>query len=151
MALKSTAKSLATARVLKDNLQMRLAQAGVTLNTVRETQDAQGWGVLFVSVGGDEAAEQPVIAIRIRAIDAVSKTVLGGDLFAATPHRIEMAFDATAVTMLQVQAVQHEVDAMGMAVEVKNLTADAAVTTAAMDLAAPALVLDWVRYPNKLG
>ncbi len=150
MALKSTAKSQATMRLLKDNLKMRLAStAGVALNTVRESNDSEGWAMLFVSVAGNEAAEQPVIALRCRAIDAVSKDVFGNDMFAFTPHIIEIASDATAVTVLQLKAVQHEADQMGMTLQLKTVTADAAVTAASMDTATVEATFDWLRWPTK--
>lgn len=150
MALKSTAKSQATMRLLKDNLKMRLAStAGVALNTVREANDSQGWAMLFVSVGGNESAEQPVIALRCKAIDAVSKDVFGNDMFAFTPHILELASDITAVSALQLQVVQHEADQMGMTLQLKAVTADAQVTAANMDSATVQATLDWMRWPTK--
>lgn len=152
MALKSTAKSQATVRLLKDNLQMRLkATPGVALNTIREAFDAEGWAMLFVSVGGNEAAGQPVVAIRCKAIDAVSKDVFGLDMFAFTPHIVEMADEEDAVAALDKAACQHEVSQLGMAIQLKQMADGTAVTAVNMDAAAPLATFDWMRFPTKLG
>jgi hypothetical protein len=152
MALKSVAKSQATMRLLKDTLQMRLkATAGVALNTIREARDAEGWSMLFISVNGNEAAEQPVVAVRCKAIDAVSKDVFGLDMYAFTPHVIEMAWEADAAAALDKAVVQHELSQAGMMLQLKEIAAESAVTAANMDAQAPLATLDWMRFPTKLG
>lgn len=152
MALKSSAKSEATMRLLKDNLQMRLkGTPGVALNTIREARDSEGWSMLFVSVGGNEAAGQPVFGIRCKAINAVSKDVFGNDLYANTPHNVEMAWENGAVTVLQMAAVQYECDQLGMALQMKQIATSTAVTAANMDAVAPLATFDWMMFPNKLG
>lgn len=152
MALKSTAKSGATMRLLKDNLSMRLkATSGVALNSIREARDADGWSMLFVSVDGNEAAGQPVLAVRCKAVDAVSKDVFGNDMFAYTPHIVELAWEIGSTTSLQNAAVQHECDQLGMALQVKAIADGTQVTTANIDAAAPLATFDWMRFPMKLG
>lgn len=73
--MKSTAKAEASARDLKEMLELR----GFA---VAESKDANGWPKLTI---GTDAS------IRIESYDAVSKDVFGNDLKAFAPHMVELA------------------------------------------------------------
>jgi hypothetical protein len=95
--MKSTAKAEAQARVLAEKLTMRLSGSS-TIDTVRQTKDANGWPVLVLSDGANEASGQPVVAIRIKDQDAGSKDVFGSALQAFNPQIME-CFAQTGVAI----------------------------------------------------
>lgn len=151
--MKSTAKAQAQVRVLKERLDFRLSGSS-TINTSRQANDVDGWPMLFLSVGGTEAATNPVIAIRIKAENAISKDVFGGDLIAFTPHDLELAYELksggaqpAASDLVKVMA---EIGKIGMKILVKEIVAATAVTEASMNAAAVAVALESeVTWPTK--
>jgi len=140
----NTAKAVASMRDLQDRLTIKLANAASgRLNTVRAQNDASGYPMLFLSVGGNESEGQPVIALRIEQIDAVSKDVLGNSMNAYNPHIMQIAYelDSTAqakVKILDIEKVDSEIFRMGYRLQVLQITSGTAVTEAAMDAATPA-------------
>ena len=149
--MKSIAKADATVRELKSSLEIRAKAGQMTMDTVRLYKDAQGWPMLVLSVAGNEAAEQPVIAIRVKAVDAVSKDIFGNDLVAFAPHTIEIASEAGAVSRKDLAIADIEVGKVGMKVLVKEIVAETAVTETSMNAAAPVAEIDWLQFPTKLG
>jgi hypothetical protein len=95
--MKSTAKALRTATEIQEKLTLRLA-GSATINTVRADQDANGWPLLVMSVGGNEASGQPVLVLRISAQPAISTDVFGNALTAFNPQIMEL-FSQTAVAI----------------------------------------------------
>jgi hypothetical protein len=135
--MKSLAKSDATLRDLKEVLERRLARYE-SLDTIREARDADGWPMLFLSAAGDESAEEPVIAIRMKSFDAVSKDVFGNDLVAFTPHTLEVATEAdSGVDMADYAETVTECAKRGVLVQIKETAAQTAVTATSMDAAEP--------------
>lgn len=147
--MKSTAKAQAQARELKQKLELRL-KGSASIDQVRQANDAQGWPMLFCSNGGAEAAGDAVIAIRIKAQDAVSKDVFGNDLVAFAPHTIELAYEEDIPSRVDIIKVMAEVQKIGMKLAVKEIAAATAVTEASMDAAAVAASLEFeTQWPTK--
>ena len=151
--MKSTAKAQAQARETKEKLERRF-KGSATIDTVRQANDAQGWPLLICSDAANEAAGQPVIAIRIKAQDAVSKDVFGNDLVAFAPHTIEVAYELDATeaepSRLDLAKVMQEVSKIGMKIDIKEIADGTAVSAASMDAAAVALSLEVeTQWPTK--
>lgn len=154
--MKSTAKAEALLRDVADKLKKRFAGSS-SIDTVREARDSNGWPMLFCSDGGVEAAGNPVIAIRIKADNAVSKDVFGNDLVAFAPHTLEIAYElADAATGKDIEPsrpdllkAQYEALKTGVKVQIKEIADGTAVTAANMDAASAAVELDELYWPNK--
>lgn len=151
--MKSLAKADALLRDVADKLKVRYA-GSATIDTVRAARDAQGWPMLFLSDAGNEAAGQAVIALRIRANDAVSKDVFGNDLVAFAPHILEVAYELAAAnnpipTDADILIAEYEAIKTGVRIQLKELANGTAVTAANMDAAAPAADLDDLYWPTK--
>lgn len=151
--MKSVAKAQALIRDMSDKLKVRYAGSS-TIDTVRQTQDAQGWPMLFLSDAANEAAGQPVIAIRIRAVDAVSKDVFGNDLIAFAPHKLEVAYELTGANNpipadVDLLIAEYESIKTGVAIQLKELANGTAVNEANIDAAAVAIELEDLYWPTK--
>lgn len=152
--MKSTAKAQAQARELKEKLERRF-KGSATIDSVRQANDAQGWPLLICSNGGAEASAAEVIAIRIKAQDAVSKDVFGNDLVAFAPHTIEVAHELDAngkqtPSQLDMAKAMQEVSKIGMKIDIKQIAAGTAVSEASMNAAAVALSLEVeTQWPTK--
>ena len=127
--MKSTAKSEALLRDLKDRLELR----GFA---VAESKDSEGWPKLVV--GSDEAS------IRMEAADAVSKDVFGNDLKAFAPHFIEVA-SRSDMSKADYSQILAEVVKMGADKHIVKEGADLAAAEAA---AGSEFIFD-VRWPTK--
>jgi hypothetical protein len=154
MAIKNLAKAEALVRELKERLELRTAgSAAGRVNSVRETRDSEGYPALVLSRDSDEAAGEPVIAIRIKQIDAVSKDVFGNSMKAYTPHVCDLAYEldgsAPQPAAKDVALAVWELSRTGVKVEVKEIADGTAVTLSAMDAASAALELDDLRWPTK--
>ena len=148
MAIQSLAKAKASMRDLKDRLAYRLAAA--SLDSIREANDADGNPMLFCSAAGNEAAGQPVIAFRISQESAVSKDILGNDLNAYAPHKLEIAWEESAINPAQAIAMAHEALKIGMKAELKEIAAASAVTEANINAADVAASIEFdARFPTK--
>src|SRR3954471_7493395 len=127
----STAKAQACFRDLADKLSKRLAGSS-TIDTVREAKDANGWPMLFLSDAGNEAEAQPVIVLRMSAVDAVSKDVFGNALVAFAPHILEIAYEKTATANkawpanADIQLVEWEAFKIGARTQVKEIASGTA-------------------------
>lgn len=151
--MKSLAKADALLRDVADKLKVRYA-GSATINTVRAARDANGWPMLFLSAAANEAAGQPVIAIRIKAVDAVSKDVFGNQLDAFAPHKLEVCYELTAAdnaipTDKDILIAEFEAIKTGVAIQLKELANGTAVTAANMDAAAVAIEIDELYWPTK--
>lgn len=145
--MKSTAQAQAQARELADKIAKR------TSATVRQANDANGWPMLFVS-SGNEAAGQPVVGIRISAVDAVSKDIFGNATSAYAPHNLEFAYELTAAdnpvpTDARLLACMFDATKTGIKMQVKEIANGTAVTEASMNAAAVAQELDELYWPLK--
>lgn len=146
--MKSLAKAEALLRDVADKLKIRLPA-----KTIRSARDSAGWPMLFIS-GGNEAAGQSVIALRIRAVDMVSKDVFGNDTSAYAPHALEVAYELTATdnpipTDSDVLTCEFEAIKTGVKLQLKELANGTAVTAANMDAASPSLELEDINWPTK--
>lgn len=128
--MKSTAKSLAWTRDLKDRLVFR----GFA---VAESFDADGWAKLTL--------DTDIASIKIVGQDAISKDVFGNALVAFTPHILYFASRDNAMSTLIASELMIEIAKLGIKVVVQThatvlATAEAAVGTE--------LQFD-VQWPNK--
>jgi hypothetical protein len=154
--MKSTAKAEALLRDVADKLRKRFAGSS-TIDTVREAKDSAGWPMLICSDGGVETAGNPVIALRIKAADAVSKDVFGNDLVAFAPHALEIAYelgDQNAEADIEpsradLLKAQYEALKTGVKVQIKEIADGTAVDAAAMDAASVAVELEDLYWPTK--
>lgn len=150
---KSTAKADAMSRDLKERLGFRL-EGSARIDTVREARDAAGWPMLFLSDGGTETAGNPVIALRIKAVDAVSKDVFGNANVAFAPHELEVAYELDGTEgepdRKDLAIVLYETTKIGMKTLIKEIADATAVSEASMDAAAAAESLEFdVLWPTK--
>ena len=153
MALSSTAKAESLIRKLQENLGFRLA-GSATIDTIRELKDSQGWPALMLSDAGNEAAGQPVIAIRIKGHDAVSPDIFGNSFQAYTPHYVDIGYELDGSeaepSRLDLAKVLHECTKLGACVRIRQIADATAVTLANMDAAAVAAELEFeLRWPTK--
>ena len=150
--MKSTAKAEALARDLAEKLKVRYA-GSASIDTVRQAKDAQGWPMIFCSDAGNEAAGQPVIAIRIRNVDMVSKDVFGNDTFAYAPHALEIAYELDSANIepsrTDLLIAEYEAIKTGVKVQLKEIADATAVTEASMNAAAVTLELEDLYWPTK--
>jgi hypothetical protein len=155
MAIKNLAKADALLRRLAEDLKIRTkGSAAGFVDTVREAKDSQGYPFIVLSDNGNEAAGQPVIFIRIKQIDAISKDIFGNDLKAYAPHICELAYELDTgnqafVRRLDLAKVMFELVQSGVKIQVKEIANGTAVTAANVDAASAALELDWLRWPTK--
>ena len=153
MALKSTAKAEATFRDLKERLALRVA-GSARIDTVRADKDANGWPMLVLSDGGVETAGNPVVALRMKAADAVSKDIFGNDLAAFAPHEIEVAYELDSTEAepdrKDLAIVYQEVAKIGAKIVVKEVADATAVSEASLNATAAALELEAdIQWPTK--
>lgn len=151
--MKSLAKADALLRDVADKLKVRYA-GSATIDTVRSARDAAGWPMLFLSDAGNEAAGQPVIALRIKAVDAVSKDVFGNDLVAFAPHKLEVAYENSAAnnpfpTNADLLIAEFEAIKTGVAIQLKEIATGTAVSATSMDAAAVTIEIDELYWPTK--
>lgn len=151
--MKSTAKSEALLRDVADKLNVRFA-GSATMDTVRHAKDANGWPMLICSKSGNEAAGQPVIALRIQGIDMVSKDIFGNSTTAYAPHALEVAMELTATdnaipTDADILKVEFEAIKTGCKIQLKELANGTAVTEANMNAAVPSVEIEDLYWPTK--
>ena len=152
MAIKNLAKADALMRDLKEKLDLRIA-GSASIDGSREARDSEGFSFLMLSDGGNEAAGQPVIFIRIKQIDAVSKDIFGNALNAYAPHVCELAYELDGTeaepSRKDLAKVMWELAKLGVKIEIKEIADGTAVSAAAVDAAAAAEELDWLNWPTK--
>ena len=151
--MKSTAKAQALLRDVADKLKVRCA-GSATIDTVRAAFDANGWPMLFLSDAGNESAGQPVIALRIKAVDAVSKDVFGNDLIAFAPHSLELAYELTSgstPTPSSSDLLKAEFEAIktGVKIQLKEIANGTAVTESSLNSTAAAAEIEDLYFPTK--
>ena len=154
MAIKNLAKADALIRDLKDLLEKRTAGAAAgRVDTVREAKDSAGFPYLVLSDNGTETAGNPVIFIRIKQIDAVSKDIFGNDLNAYAPHVCELAYELDGTeaepSRLDLIMVMFELAKSGIKIQVKEIADGTAVTPTSVDADTASLELDWIYWPTK--
>jgi len=110
--------------------------------------------MLFLSDGGTETAGNPVIAIRIKAQDAISKDIFGNALVAFGPHDLEFAYELDGTegepSRKDLSIALLECSKIGMRILIKEITDATAVSATSMDAEAADLTLDVeTQWPNK--
>lgn len=150
----SVAKANAVMRDLADKLAKRLPAGAAGLNTLRQTVDANGWPMLFISHNGSEAEGAPCAVIRIKAVDMVSKDVFGNGLSAYAPHTIELGYELTGagapeITAGDKAALDFEVIKTGIRYMLKEIANGTAVTETSLNAAAIVADLEELYWPTK--
>lgn len=151
--MSSQAKAQATFRDLADRLSKRFAGSS-TIDTVRVTNDSAGWPMIILSDAANEAAGQPVIALRMRGIDMVSKDVFGNALTAYAPHKIEVSWELTAANNpipadADIFVATIEASKPGVCMQLKELANGTAATAANMDAATASVEVEDLYWPTK--
>lgn len=151
--MQSLAKAQATMRDLKERLEKRVS-GSASIDTVRADKDSAGWPMLFLSDAGTETAGNPVIALRLKAVDAVSKDVFGNSLVAFGPHEMEVAYELDGTegepSRRDIIKVMAEVAKLGHKTIVKEIADATAVSASSMDAASPADSLEYdTQWPAK--
>jgi hypothetical protein len=155
MAIVNTAKANAMIRLIASDLALRIANSAAGyVNVVRQAVDTDGYPCLFLSRNGNEAAGQPVIFIRIKQIDAVSKDVFGNSENAYAPHLMDVAYELTAGGFIipkseDIFSVLWECIPEGVSLNQIAIANGTAVTVANVNAATPLQTLDWLRWPTK--
>jgi hypothetical protein len=150
----SNAKAVALARDLSDKLAKRFAPGAAGLNTVRSAFDANGWPMLFISHNASEAEGQPVVLIRIKNVDAVSKDIFGNATSAYAPHTLELAYELASSndpepTLADLEIAKYESQKLGCRYQEKQIANGTAVTEAAINAATPSNDLEDLYWPTK--
>jgi hypothetical protein len=153
--MQSAKKAIDLCRDLADKLAKRLPAGAAGLNTVRQAFDAGGWPMIFFSHNGNEAEGQPVVLIRIKNVDMVSKDVFGNSTFAYAPHTLELAYElASSGDSLPAHAdlitVEFEAIKTGVRLQLKEIANGTAVSEAAINAASAIADLDELYWPTKL-
>lgn len=151
--MQSVAKAQALVRDLADKLSKRF-QNGASINSLRQANDAQGWPMLFLSVSGNEAEAQPVILIRVRNVDLVSKDIFGGSSFAYAPHTLELAYELAGAnnpipTDVDIVVAEFEAMRLGARFQLKEIANGTAVNEASLNAKAPDCDLEDLYWPTK--
>jgi hypothetical protein len=147
--------AIGVARDLADDFKMRLSN-GAGLNTVRQTQDAAGWPMIFLSNNANEAEGQSVVALRIKNIDVGATDIFGNATLPFTPHQCEIAYElagggAPIPSTADYSIVLYQVTRTGVIVINEPIANGTAVTEASMNAAlaaGPAQVIKDIDWRN---
>ena len=151
--------AVGVARDLADDFRMRFQASASGLNTVRQTQDAAGWPMIFLSHNATETEGAPVIALRIKNIDVGATDIFGNATLPFTPHQCEIAYELTSggapiPTIPDYTTVVFQVARTGVIIAEEAIANGTAVTATSMDAAqaaGPTQVLkdlDWRNSGN---
>lgn len=153
----SNAKAIRLVQDIVDLLNVRLGPNNAGLNTISQGfyVDANGasWPYALLSHGGNVAADQPVVYIQIANVDMVSKDIFGNQTYAYAPHILQLGYDPAAtspVALADLLACEFESIKSGVRLQVKTVTAHAAVNAANVNAAAAAADIDQLYWPTKL-
>jgi hypothetical protein len=154
----SNAKAVALLRDLGNKLQIRLANNS-GLNTVTQGfyTDANGavWPYILVSNASSGTGEgQPVVYIEISDVNAVSKDIFGGNLYAYAPSLLQFSYElasggAPIPTRTDVLTCEFEAIKTGVQLALVELPNGTAVTPANVNAATPVITLDELYWPTK--
>lgn len=150
--MQSIAKSVATMRDLEEHLKLRFT--GSAINSVREANDAQGWPMLFCSVGGSEVEGASVIALRMKGLAVPAKDQFQQNQFAYAPHTLEVAYELTSggapiPAASDLLKAVFEATKTGVCILQKEIANGTAVTEASINAAAVVSELNDLYWPNK--
>lgn len=148
--------AVGVARDLADDFTMRMS-GSATINTVRQSQDANGWPMIFLSHNGNEAEGQPVIALRLMNINVGATDIFGNATLPFTPTQCEVAYELTSggfpiPTVPDYTTVIFQVSRTGMILVEEAIANGTAVTEAAMNAAqtaGPTQTLRDIDWSNK--
>lgn len=151
--MQSAAKAEALMRDLADKLSKRYSN-GPGLNSIRVANDANGWPMIFISRNGNEAAGQPVVAVRISNVDAESRDVFGNSIYAYAPHVLEVGYELAAAnkptpSTADLAVVEFECIKTGIRFQLKEIAHATAVSEASLNSASVAADLEDLYWPTK--
>lgn len=152
--MQSVAKAEALVRDLSDKLAKRFPSGAAGLNFLRVANDANGWPMLFISHNGNEAEGQPVVLIRIKNVDLVSKDVFGNSSFAYAPHTLEFAYELASANHpipldSDLASASFEAIKTGVRYQLKEIANGTAVSEVAINAASPSADLEELYWPTK--
>lgn len=151
--MSSFAKANAILRDMSDKLAKRLANSS-TINTVAQSQDANGWPMIICSHNATLTAGNPVVEIRVQSVDAVSKDIFGNSMKAYAPHTLEIAYELDAngkptPAASDIMTISFEAIKTGIKIQLKEIAHATAVTATAMDAASPVAEIEELYWPTK--
>lgn len=159
MALYSIDHSVGVARDLADDFKIRFQPSASGLNTVRQSQDAQGWPMIFMSHNASEVEGAPVVVLRLKNIDVGAIDIFGNSTLPFAPTQCEVAYELTSggapiPTFADLTAILFQVSRTGVIVVNEPIANGTAVTETSMNAAqaaGPAEILrdiDWRNQGN---
>jgi hypothetical protein len=154
----SNAKPIALLRDLGNKLQIRF-QNNSGLNTLSQGfyTDSNGaiWPYITLYNATAGVAEgNPVVLIEISCVDAVSKDVFGGQLYAYAPELLQFGYELTSggapiPSRSDLLICQFEAIKTGVEFQLKEVANGTAVTAASVNAAAAVVLLDELYWPTK--
>lgn len=151
--MKSINKAQATMRDLCEKLALRYAGSS-SIDTVRQSADAAGWPMAFLSDGGVETAGSDVIVLRIKGLSVLPLDQFQQAQFAYAPHTLEFAYELDAngkpePVQADILKAMFESTNTGITILQKEIADGTAVSEASMDAAAVVAELNNLYWPNK--
>jgi hypothetical protein len=152
--MSSFAKANAILRDVADKLTLRFPASASAINTVRQTVDSAGWPMIILSHAADETASHAVIALRMKAVDMISKDIFGNALTAYAPHALEIAFELDAngkptPAESDLMIANFEAIKTGVKIQLKQIVHATAVSATSMDAASVAVEVEDLYWPTK--
>lgn len=154
----SNAKPIALLRDLGNKLQIRF-QNGAGLNTLSQGfyTDANGaiWPyILLYNASAGTGEGNPVVYIEISCVDAVSKDIFGGQLYAYAPELMQFGYELTSggapiPSRSDLLVCEFEAIKTGVQQQLKEVANGTAVTPASVNAASPVVSLDELYWPTK--
>lgn len=146
----STDHAVGLARDLADRLTIRLTN-GTGLNTVRQTQDSNGYPILIVSHNATETESNSVIWIKLTNIDVGATDIFGNATLPFSPTLCQFAYELNSAgapipTTADYTTCLFEVVRMGTVLSEIAIANGTAVTQTSVSAATPVQTLkdiDW--------
>jgi hypothetical protein len=148
--LYSVDHAVGLARDLADRLSLRFTN-NAGLNTITQSQDANGYPIIVATHGGNAAEGQPVVWIRLMNINVGAVDIFGNSTLPFTPTLAQIAYELTGggapyPTVTDYSTCLFEIARMGTAVAEYAIANGTAVTETSVNAATPIKTLqdiDW--------
>lgn len=149
--LYSVDHSVGVARDLADRLSLRFTNNS-GLNSIQQTQDENGFPILVISSGGNQAAGQPVVWIRLMNMNVGSVDIFGNSTLPFTPTVGQIAYEINTAGTGPTPSVTDfstcllELGKTGVVIQEYAIAHGTQVNEAAVNAASPSLTIkdiDW--------